>query len=118
MNFETEYKNIKFKFEVEKENYPDVSFFMADKFNRLSNQTIVEVKKGNLWPFNIVITSHRLDNENETHTHYLSTVLLSTQGDESLLDDLADYLEQENVLDEIAALIDQYDLSPGPAWKI
>lgn len=118
MNFETEYKNIKFRFEVEKENYADVSFFMADKFNRLSNQTIVEVKKGNLWPFNIIITSNRLDDEKEVHTHYLSTVLLSTKDDETLLDDLADYLEQENVLDAIAALLDQYEITPGPAWKI
>ena len=49
MKFETEYKNIIFKFTLEKENFTDVSFSMNDKFNRLANQTIIEVKKGNLW---------------------------------------------------------------------
>lgn len=116
MNFETEYKNIKFKFTLEKENFPDVSYFMSDKFNRLSNQTIIEVKKGNLWPYNIIIESQKIGEE-DTYTHYLNTVLLATQSDDDLLDDLADYLEQENTLDEIAALIDLYSILPGPKWR-
>lgn len=115
MKFETEYKNIIFKFTLEKENFPDVSFFMSDKFNRLSNQTIVEVKKGNLWPYNILIESVAND---ESFTHYLSTILLSTQSDDELMDDLSYYLEQENTLDEIADLRELYALTPGPKWKV
>ncbi len=116
MNFECDYKNIKFKFTLERENYPDVSYFMSDKFNRLSNQTIIEVKKGNLWPYNILIESTTLSDE--SFTHYLNTILLSTGDEETILDDLADYLEQENTLDEISSLIELYSITPGPQWKI
>lgn len=115
MNFECDYKNINFKFTLEKENYPDISFFMSDKFNRLSNQTIIEVKKGNLWPYNIVIESTY---NNETFTHYLNTILLSTGSEDTVIEDLSDYLEQENTLDEISALIELYSITPGPKWKI
>ncbi len=113
MNFETEYKNIQFKISVEKEVYDDVSLLMGDKFNRLPNQTMIEIKKGALGPYNIIITS--LENEIE-YTHYLSGILLTTDSDE-LLDELGHYLDQENILDDIVAIRKKYAIDPGPAWK-
>ena len=113
MNFETEYKNIQFKISVEIETYDDVSLLMGDKFNRLPNQTMIEIKKGALGPYNIIITS--IENEIE-YTHYLSGILLTTDSDE-LLDELGHYLDQENILDDIVAIRKKYAIDPGPAWK-
>lgn len=113
MNFETEYKNIQFKISVEREVYDDVSLLMGDKFNRLPNQTMIEIKKGDLGPYNIIITSSENDVE---HTHYLSGILLTTDSEE-LLDELGHYLDQENILDDIVAIRKKYAIEPGPAWK-
>ncbi len=113
MNFETEYKNIRFLISLEKENYNDISLVMGDKFNRLPNQTMIEIKKGTLGPYNLVITS--IDGEEE-YTHYLSGILLTTD-EEELLEELGSYLEQEHILDDIVALRKRYALSPGPAWR-
>ena len=113
MNFETEYKNIQFKISVEIETYDDVSLLMGDKFNRLPNQTMIEIKKGALGPYNIIITS--IENEIE-YTHYLSGILLTTDADE-LLDELGHYLDQENILDDIVAIRKKYAIDPGPVWK-
>ena len=113
MNFETEYKNIHFKISVEKESYADVSLLMGDKFNRLPNQTMIEIKKGSLGPYNIIITS--IENDVE-YTHYLSGILLTTDTDE-LLDELGHYLDQESILDDIVAIRKKYSIDPGPAWK-
>nr|BDT29005.1 hypothetical protein BHI3_24710 [Bacteriovorax sp. HI3] len=113
MNFETEYKNIRFLISLEKENYTDVSLLMGDKFNRLPNQTMIEIKKGQLGPYNLVITSIQDDEE---YTHYLSGILLTT-NEEELLEELGSYLEQEHILDDIVALRKRYAVSPGPIWK-
>lgn len=113
MNFETEYKNIQFKISVEAEVYDDVSLLMGDKFNRLPNQTMIEIKKGDLGPYNIIITS--LEDGHE-YTHYLSGILLTTDADD-LLDELGHYLDQENILDDIVAIRKKYSIEPGPAWK-
>lgn len=113
MNFETEYKNINFRISLEKEVYDDVSLLMGDKFNRLPNQTMFEIKKGTIGPYNILIISGVDDNE---CTHYLSGILLTTDQDE-LLDELGAYLDQEGVLDDIAAIRDKYAITPGPAWR-
>lgn len=48
MKFETEYRNIHFKISLEKELFEDVTLLMGDKFNRLPNQTMIEIKKGTL----------------------------------------------------------------------
>ena len=113
MNFETEYKNIQFKISLEKEVFKDVSLLMGDKFNRLPNQTMIEIKKGNLAPYNLIITS----NENgEEYIHYFSGILLTTNSEE-VLDELGDYLDQENILDDIACLREKYSITPGPAWR-
>jgi hypothetical protein len=113
MNFETEYKNIIFRISLEKEIYDDVSLLMGDKFNRLPNQTMIEIKKGSIGPYNLLITSEA---DNEEYTHYLSGILLTTDEDE-LLDELGAYLEQENVLDDIITTRGKYGISPGPAWR-
>ena len=113
MNFETEYKNIIFRISLEKETFNDVSLLMGDKFNRLPNQTMIEIKKGNLGPYNILITS--IQDEDE-YTHYLSGILLTTDQEE-LLDELGAYLEQESILDDIVAIRTKYAINPGPAWR-
>lgn len=113
MNFETEYKNITFRISLEKESFDDITFFMGDKFNRLPNQTMIEIKKGALGPYNILIVSIQNDTE---YTHYLSGILLTTNQDE-LLEELGNYLDQEGVLDDIVALRSKYAIDPGPAWR-
>ena len=113
MNFETEYKNIQFKISVEIETYDDVSLLMGDKFNRLPNQTMIEIKKGAIGPYNLIITSN---NNDEEYTHYLSGILLTTD-EEEVLDELGFYLEQENILDNIVAIRTKYAITPGPAWR-
>jgi hypothetical protein len=113
MNFETEYKNITFRISLEKEQFNDISQLMGDKFNRLPNQTMIEIKKGALGPYNLLITS--IQDEAE-YTHYLSGILLTTD-EEELMDELASYLEQENILDDIVAIRKKYDVDPGPAWR-
>lgn len=113
MNFETEYKNIVFRISLEKEPYDDVALLMGDKFNRLPNQTMIEIKKGTLGPYNVIITSIQ---DEEEFTHYLSGILLTTDQDE-LLDELGAYLEQENILDDIVAIRKKYAISPGPSWR-
>ncbi|MBY0413612.1 MAG: hypothetical protein K2Q18_05585 [Bdellovibrionales bacterium] len=113
MNFETEYKNITFKISLEKETYSDPSHLMGDKFNRLPNQTMIEIKKGALGPYNVLLTS--IENGIE-YIHYLSGVLLTTNADE-LLDELGEYLEQEHILDDIVSIRKKYAIDPGPAWR-
>ena len=113
MNFETEYKNIIFKISLEKEVFEDVSLLMGDKFNRLPNQTMIEIKKGTLGPYNLIITSTA---DGEEYTHYLSGILLTTD-DEEVLDELGYYLEQENILDDIVAIRSKYSITPGPSWR-
>ncbi len=114
MNFETEYKNIQFKISLEKEVFEDVTLLMGDKFNRLPNQTMLEIKKGTLGPYNLIIESTE-DGEMEC-THYLSGILLTTDEDE-LLDELSSYLEQEHILDDIVAIRKKYAFEPGPLWR-
>ena len=113
MNFETEYKNIQFRISVEAETYDDVSLIMGDKFNRLANQTMIEIKKGTLGPYNIIINSTQ---DADEYTHYLSGILLTTDADD-LLDELGHYLDQENILDDIVAIRKKYAIDPGPAWR-
>lgn len=113
MNFETEYKNINFKISLEKEILEDVSLLMGDKFNRLPNQTMIEIKKGAIRPYNIIIVSVK---DNEEYTHYLSGVLLTTDTEE-VMDELSLYLDQESILDSIAAIREKYSITPGPDWR-
>ncbi|MBC7713507.1 MAG: hypothetical protein H7177_09215 [Rhizobacter sp.] len=114
MNFETEYKNIQFKISLEKEVFEDVSLMMGDKFNRLPNQTMIELKKGTLGSYNLLVTS---DDKGEMEcTHYFSGVLLTTDEDE-LMDEVGSYLEQENILDDIIAVRKKYAFEPGPLWR-
>jgi hypothetical protein len=114
MNFETEYKNINFKISLEKEIFEDVSLLMGDKFNRLPNQTMIEIKKGAIGPYNLIITSSVIGDEE--YIHYMSGILLTTD-EEELLDELGHYLEQENILDDIVAIRQKYAITPGPAWR-
>ena len=114
MNLETEYKNIHFKIFLEKEVYEDASLLMGDKFNRLPNQTMCEIKKGTLGPYNLIIVSD--ENGELECTHYLSGILLTTDS-EKLLDELGSYLEQEEILDDIAIMRKKYAVEPGPIWR-
>ncbi len=119
MKFSTEYKNIHFQITLEKEIYNDISQLMGDKFNRLPNQTLIELKKGTLASYNLIIVSKNLndkeDNES-TYTHYLSGILLSSKESE-VAEEIADYIEQEEIIESIASLREQYAINPGPHWR-
>ena len=113
MNFETEYKNIKFKIAIEAVHVKDVSLLLHDKFNRIPNQTMIELKKGTITPYNLIITSEQYTEE---RTHYWSNILL-TSDPEELLEELGFFLEDEEVLDSIAANWKLEGSDKGPSWK-
>ncbi len=113
MNFETEYKNIRFRLELERAGISDAALLLADKFHRLPNQTMIEIKKGNLLAYNLTVVSRLNDEE---RTHFWSNILL-TNKEEELLEELGHYLDEENILDEI---VDNWNLEgneTGPAWQ-
>ena len=114
MKFETEYKNIHFTIELETVNVETLSSFFGDRFQRIPNQTLVELKKGNIIPYNLIIISLR---EGENRTHYWSQVLL-TSKEEELAGEIAHFLNEEDILD---AIVENWNLQgdlTGPAWKI
>lgn len=114
MNFETEYKNIHFHITIEKEDLATSILLMGDKFNRLPTKTMIEIKNGELVSYNIIIVSTK---NNESQTHYLSGILLSSNPEE-ILHELGSYLDQEEVLDDIVGLWERYQIEPGPFWRI
>jgi hypothetical protein len=113
MKFETEYKNLNFHISVELISISDVSLLLGDKFNRLPNQTLIELKKGTLAPYNLTIKSSSADEE---RTHYWSNVLLTSEETE-LLEELGFYLEDEEILDSIVSNWDLAGDESGPGWK-
>jgi hypothetical protein len=114
MILKTEYKKVLFSLEIEKEHFQDYAQMMGDKFNRLPPQTLIEIKKGNLCSYNILIESQFAD---ETYTHYLSSVLL-TSNEEEFVGELGEYLDQEETFEEILKLRTKYAVSPGPEWRV
>ena len=113
MNFQTEYKNIQFKIELEPLEMGDLTKFFGDKFHRLPNQTLIELKKGNLIGYNLIIESTFKD---ETRTHYWSKVLL-TKHDDELIEDVDHYLQDEEILEQIVTQWNLVGDLSGPAWK-
>jgi hypothetical protein len=113
MNFQTEYKNIQFKIELEPLEMGDLTKFFGDKFHRLPNQTLIELKKGNLIGYNLIIESTFKD---ETRTHYWSKVLL-TKHDDELIEDVDHYLQDEEILEQIVTQWNLVGDQSGPAWK-
>ncbi len=113
MNFETEYKNLNFHISLEKVEVTDVTLLLGDKFNRLANKTMIELKKGNLVAFNLVIKSKK---DNEERTHYWSNVLLTSDAEE-LLEELGHYLDDEEILDSVVSNWELDGDENGPAWK-
>ncbi|MFA6236003.1 MAG: hypothetical protein WC635_01645 [Bacteriovorax sp.] len=113
MNFETEYKNIIFNITLESIQIADVSLLLGDKFNRLPNQTMIELKNGNLIAYNLIIKSTK---NSEVRVHYWSNILLPKAADDLFLE-LGYFLEDEEILD---AVVSNWELSGdefGPAWK-
>lgn len=115
MNFETEYKNIHFHITLEQVKINDVSRLFGDKFSRLPNQTLIELKKGNLVPFHLFIKSQKIDTE-EVRIHYWSHILLMNNT-EDLMQELAQYLEDEEILEAVVTNWSLGGDESGPAWK-
>ena len=113
MNFETEYKNLNFHISLEEVQITDISLLLGDKFNRLPNQTMIELQKKKITPYNLMIRSK---NENEERTHYWSNILLTSNADE-LLEELGFYLDNEEILDSIVSNWELAGDELGPGWK-
>lgn len=114
MNFETEYKNIHFKFELERAGITDAALLLGDKFHRLPNQTMVEIKKGNLVAYNLTVHSK---NGEEERTHFWSNILLTNKEDD-LVEELGHFLQDESVLDAISDNWKMDGNEKGPAWQV
>lgn len=112
MNLETNYKNLHFQITLEKIVTKDIGSLMGDKFDRLPNQTLIELKKGTLVAYNLIIES---SNNLEVRTHYWSKVLL-TSNTEEIKEELSYYLEDEEILDSIASNWEIIGNELGPAW--
>lgn len=112
MNFQTEYKNLNFNIVLEKIEVLDIAHFLGDKFNRLPNRTLIELKKGTLVPYNLIIESNKGE---EVRTHYWSKVLL-TSNSEDLIEELGYYLDDEEILDLIVKNWKVLENELGPAW--
>jgi hypothetical protein len=97
MNFETEYKNLNFHISLEKVIVSDVTLLLGDKFKRLPPRTLIELKKGHLTPFNLIIKSSK---NSEERTHYWSNILLINDTD-NLIEELGHFLDNEEILDSI-----------------
>ena len=91
----------------------DLSQFFGDKFHRLPNQTMIELKKGNLIGYNLIIESTF---KKETRIHYWSKVLLSVHPEE-LLEDVDHYIKDEEILEQIVAQWNLAGDQSGPGWK-
>ncbi|MGZ3787791.1 MAG: hypothetical protein ACXVLQ_04670 [Bacteriovorax sp.] len=119
MKFETEYKNIIFRMELERVHISDVTLLLGDKFNRLPNRTMTELKKGNLVPYNLIITSRKndsdVDSDKEERCYYWSNVLLTSSPD-SLLEDLGQYLDDEAVLEFVVTAFEAAGNDSEPPW--
>lgn len=113
MNFETEYKNLNFHISLEPISIQDITLLLGDKFNRLPNQTMIELKKGAIVPYNLVIKSKKAEDE---RTHYWGNILLTSDADE-LLEELGFYLDDEEILDSIIANWELVGDESGPGWK-
>jgi hypothetical protein len=113
MNFQTEYKNIQFKIELEPLEMGDLTKFFGDKFHRLPNQTLAELKKGNLIGYNLIIESTF---NSETRTYYWSKILL-TKNEDELLEDIELYLQDEEILEQIVTQWNLEGDQSGPAWR-
>lgn len=113
MKFETQYKDINFHIALEKVACSDPKLFFGDKFNKLPNQTMQDLKKGSIIPFNLIITSR---NKSDERIHYWSNVLLTSNVDE-LLEELGLYLDNEEILDQICDNWSLLGSETGPSWK-
>ncbi|MDO9181980.1 MAG: hypothetical protein Q7U04_06210 [Bacteriovorax sp.] len=121
MNFQTEYKNINFNISLEIIDIKDVTLLLGDKFNKLPNQTMIELKKGSLVAYNLIIKSTKENKEEQKEeagerTHFWGNVLLTSKADE-LVEELGYYLEDEEILDAIVANWLLAGDESGPAWK-
>ena len=114
MNLKIEYRNIHFEISLERERTSTHLLATTDKINQLSKQTIAEIHKGKLTGYSVIITSTQ---DNQEFKHYFGNILLTTDDDQ-LVEELQCYLEQENILDEIASTLIRYAIDPGPYWKI
>ncbi len=118
MNFETEYKNLRFRITLEKIVVTEITHFFGDKFHKLPNQKMIALKKGTLAPYNLIILSNLKEVLEDERTHYWSNVLLTNVEDQDeLLEELGEYLDDEAVLDSI---VDNWNLvgnEDGPAWS-
>lgn len=114
MIFETEYKNLNFHITLSIVAISDVTLLLGDKFNRLPNQAMIELKKGTLVPYNLIIKSK--NSEEDERTHYWSNVLLTSNADE-LLEEVGQYLNDEEILDLIVANWELVGDESGPGWK-
>lgn len=105
LKFHLEYEQIHFTLEVS----PDPSF-QPLKGERSSPQQWEGEK---LLPYSLIVTSSYL---NLSQTHYFPGLLLR-EKEESMLEDLEYYLDQEGLMDKIQQRWKIIEDEQGPSWK-
>ena len=109
MKFELDYKDLHFIITLNVED----NFIPDNRFEKLSNQSLSMLKKNEITPYSILIESEK---NGESLTFFISSVLLSSKKDE-IIDDLQDYLEADNVIEEITSKWKLSEEENGPSWK-
>jgi hypothetical protein len=110
MKFELTYQEINFLIELNIDNH----FIPNSRFEKLSKNTLISLKKNELVSYSLIIESKK---ENITLTHYFYSIILTSNKDE-LLEDLQDYLENEPIIEEISKYWETAFIIDGPKWKI
>jgi hypothetical protein len=110
MNFELNHNDINYNIELIRE----FNFIPCDRYEKLGYRSLVALKKEEILPYTLKITSKK---EGATQTHYWSTVLLTSLADE-LQEELAQYLDDESIIDQIEKSWKHFFDEDGPIWKI
>lgn len=109
MKFELNFKETNFIIEIEEDKH----FVPDNRFEKISNQVLIELKKKKVLAYSLLIISKKVDQE---VTHYWSSVLLTSNQDE-VLEELQDYLDDENIIEDILEKWEIVLAKDGPSWK-
>jgi hypothetical protein len=109
MKFELTHNEINFILSLEVEE----NYIPHERFDRISPQTALALKKNELKAYSIIVQT---EFKNEIQTFYWNSVLL-TANTQEIIDELYDFINDEDILDTIEKFWKDYFLdNPNPRW--